>query len=194
MTPTLTKNLTLSVKNEVDFDTPYCRTVVDFGDSAENSVIADSRFNNIIKDAYTGYLDIGTTITIGSNGGYDYQGVQVLPGNGNSTVTLDAGDSVRTIWYNNSDQAISFSPRISFDDQDRINSGANGIWQNASYTEIAPNTFAVSELTLTEATDVSVININSNNHGNKTLILDRIELVESDNSASDICSYPFVSY
>jgi hypothetical protein len=172
----------LNVFTLKDFDVEQCGLLVDFKFSKEKSTIADPRFQTIFHDSYTKFNDVGTTISAGSNKDYDYQGVK---GTG---FQLMPGDKVRTTWKNNSSNPLSFSPRISFIKQARYNDSDKDSWFTSSNIKIDPKQAMTSVLTIKEETNSSFINVNVNKANHKTLILDKIELVESSRPKKDICS------
>lgn len=162
-----------------------CSVVVDFKESQTSSIIYDSRFNTIFKDKYTDFTTEGTSIKIGSNKNYDYQGIRG-PG-----FTLYPGDLVRLIWKNASSEPITFAPRISFTDEDRVSSIDDTGWFTASEIKIRPAESAASTLKINEVVRSEFINVNVNYSHNNKLILDRIELAESSNTSGSVCSRGF---
>lgn len=181
----LNTNINLEVFAPDDFNVEFCKLLVDLKSSAEESVISDVRFNEIFKDAYTGFYDVGTTITVGSNKNYDYLGVK------GSGFELLIGDKVRLVWKNIGTQSITFAPRISFSQQGRYKYDEQSQWLYSSSIKIEPGHFGTSELVIEELTESSSINVNVNHENNKTLILDKIELIEQRNFSSDLCKRVF---
>ncbi|MDC2890024.1 putative Ig domain-containing protein [Psychrosphaera algicola] len=186
---TLTSKLALPINNKSDFDTLFCSTIVDFGDSLEASDILDGRFDTIILDKYTSFVNFGTAITTGDSGAYNYQGVKAI-----ENVSLNIGDVVRLIWFNSGDSDILFSPKISFNDADRVSSDDDEIWHTVDEVRVKANHFGVSQFIITESTDASVINVNNNYDNNNILVMDRIELVQPTKLLTDVCLYPFVEF
>lgn len=184
---TLTSNFTMKINNKSDFDTLSCSVLVDFGDSLENSMIFDERFDVIIKDKYTNFVDKGTATTVGSNGSYNYQGVQSL-----ESVELGAGVVIRVVWFNDSDKDILFSPKISLNDADRVSTEDGDTWHNFDELKISANSYGVSQFVLEDAVKTTVINVSNNLNVNSTLVLDKIELVEGVKPLTEICHYPFI--
>ncbi|MFT5294476.1 MAG: hypothetical protein ACI9YH_000482 [Colwellia sp.] len=175
------KDIILNVLTPDDLKVKFCKLIVDFKSSDQESNISDSRFKKIFKDEYTGFYDLGTTITIGNNKNYDYQGVE---GTGFS---LSRGDKVRLTWKNISPNVISFTPRISFSKQSRFEYDDRAFWENSSKVEIKPNQFATSILEVQSSIESTFVNVNVNYSNNKTLILDKIEFVEQNNLSSNLC-------
>ncbi|MCG7641516.1 putative Ig domain-containing protein [Alteromonas sp. MmMcT2-2] len=162
-----------------------CSVVVDFKESQDNSIIYDNRFTTIFKDRYTDFTAEGTTIKIGANKNYDYQGIRG-PG-----FALYPGDSIRLIWKNASTESITFAPRVSFIDEDRVSSIDTAGWLTASEITVRPAESAASTLQINEVVSSEFINVNVNYSHNSKLILDRIELVESSNTSGGVCSRGF---
>jgi len=101
--------------------------LADFGASDTENAFGISGWDTVIKDRYTGYRDVGpggTTIVVGSNGSYDYQGVT------GTARYFAAGERIEVVWFNDSDAAITFTPRISSDDPDRQTFGQTGTWHD----------------------------------------------------------------
>jgi hypothetical protein len=181
----LNKNINFEVFAPADFNVEFCKLIVDFKSTANESNISDARFNEIFTDAYTGFYDVGTTIRIGKNKDYDYQGVK---GTGFELLT---GDKVRLTWKNVSSKTIRFTPRISFSKQGRYMYTENSQWHYSSAIEIKPDQFGTSILDIKTAVEGSFINVNVNHSSNKTLILDKIELVEQMSSSTEFCQRVF---
>jgi hypothetical protein len=149
--------------------------LVNFGGTSSANSFGVSGFNTVIKDAYTDNQAIGPggmTIVTGSNGSYNYQGVR-------SSVARNfaAGEKIRVNWYNNSASNVSFTPKISFTDIDRVGDGAG--WYSMSTVNVPANGSAVSEYTFTSSTagSRSIINVNVNYANFKIIIADKIELI-----------------
>ncbi len=150
--------------------------LVNFGGTASENVFGISGWNTVIKDVYTGYRTYGpggTTITVGSAGSYDYQGVTGQPR------TFSAGERIAVTWYNNSDAALTFAPKISFDDPDRRAMGITGIWHSMSSVTAGPGETAQSFFEFDEGSQgtYGIVNVNVNYANHEILICDRIELV-----------------
>lgn len=182
-----TKEFALTIKNENSFNVSHCELIVDFNDSESSSVIASPFFQNIIKDTYTNYDEHGITVTVGDNQYYNYQGVI------GQDFALSTGNEVRIVWYNNSEESITFTPYISFDDPDRKDFGVDGNWHYVGKVTVPPNSYEDSLFSITPELEggVSVININSSYKNNRVLYVDKIEFVNTELSENDICSLPF---
>jgi hypothetical protein len=181
----LNKTINLNVLDHKDFNVEFCKLIVDFKASEGQSNISDPRFNAIFKDKYTGFHNLGTTIRIGNNKNFDYQGVK------GERFKLFAGDKVRLTWKNISSKAIRFAPRISFSQQNRYQYSRRNEWLQSSAIEVRPNQFGTSILKIKKTIDSNFINVNVNYSNNRSLILDKIEFVEHKNSHSDICEREF---
>ncbi|MHC4738713.1 MAG: right-handed parallel beta-helix repeat-containing protein, partial [Planctomycetota bacterium] len=148
--------------------------LVDFGDTANEDTFELTDWDTAITDTYTNNVDIGpggTTITVASNPGYDYQGVT---GTSRSFV---ADEIIRVTWYNNSASQVTFTPRMSFTDSNRPLPDTD--WDDMSQTVIAAYGTGTSEFTVdaNSAGTYSVVNVNVNYSNNQVLICDKIELV-----------------
>jgi hypothetical protein len=109
--------------------------LVNFGGTGAETVFGISGWNTVIRDVYTGYRAYGpggTTVTVGSAGAYDYQGVTGQPR------VFAAGERIAVTWYNNSDTVITFAPKISFNDPDRRVAGTAGTWHSMSGVTAGP--------------------------------------------------------
>jgi len=148
---------------------------VDFNSSNENSITEIPGWDTIVIDQYSGYFDSGTSILFGDNPSYNYQGVTGV------TRNLQEGTQVIAYWKNLSNDPLLVSPNVSFDDSNRISSEPNGTWYSMNSITIEGQSEGVSEFTLDEhsAGLATGININSNTRNNKTLVLDRIEVISS---------------
>ncbi len=80
--------------------------LIDFGAAEAQNVFEVPGWNTAILDIYTDYVDIGpggTTIVVGDNSAYNFQGVT------GSYRFFAEGNTVRAYWYNNSSQSISIA-------------------------------------------------------------------------------------
>ncbi len=150
--------------------------MADFGGTASENVFGISGWNTVIKDVYTGYRNCGpggTTVTVGSAGTYDYQGVTGQPR------TFAAGERIAVTWYNNSDATVTFTPKISFDDPDRRAMGITGIWHSMSGVTAGPRETAQSffELDADSEGTYGIVNVNVNYANHEILICDKIGLI-----------------
>lgn len=171
----------VNVKSIKDFLTSHCGTIVDFSLRENEGRIQDARFNTVINDKYTGFIEDGATIITGKNKDYNYQGAS---GKG---FVLNQGDIVRLIWKNKSDRTQEFAPRVSFVHDGRFTYKHTKDWRYASKVQIKPNDKAVSELLIEKTISSKFINVNVNKPNNRALFLERIEFLEKERSKEDVC-------
>jgi hypothetical protein len=148
-------------------------TMVDF---AQPNIFNLAGWNVLLRDVYTNYVSIGPggmTNVVGSNGGYNYQGVQ------GSFRNFIAGDRIMVYWYNDASSAATFIPKISFNDSDRNGSGVVGTWNSMSEITIDSKKTATSEFVFDQTTagSYNIVNINANYNNLQTLICDKINLI-----------------
>ena len=179
-------SIELEIKDQSEFIITSCESIVDFNASTYGDVISSPKFNSVISDKYSGNALIGKTIITGQNGGYNFQGVI-----GDSVTEYNQGDIIRSVWFNNSDEAISFTPYISFDDPDRRISGATGTWHQMEKVRIESKQWGISNFVFDAKQAVTVVNINANFNNHKTLILDKIEFISTHLPAENECEIPY---
>lgn len=148
-------------------------TLVDFG---SQNIFKLPSWNILLKDVYTNYVaggPGGMGITIGRSGQYNYQGVQ------GSSKLFNAGDRILAYWYNNGSSAITFTPKISFNDNDRPTTGFAGTWNLMSEVTALPQETVWSEFVFDESSmgTFSLLNTNVNYDNSQELICDKISLV-----------------
>jgi hypothetical protein len=148
--------------------------LVDFGATAGSDVFGTTGWSTLLKDAYTNNVNKGPggmTITNSNNGGYNYQGVS------GTSRSFAEGDKIVVTWYNDSSVAVTFTPKISFDDPDRRVSGTSGTWYDMTPVTIQPGESAATEYVFTPSTagSHSLVNVNCNLANRGTLICDKIE-------------------
>lgn len=98
-------------------------TLVDFYFDGLKHNTPYSDWSKVFYDIYTGKVgERGMGIIIGQNGGYNYQGVR-----GESPLPEGASHIILR-WKNESNKVHSFRPKVSFNDQDRADSGEYGEW------------------------------------------------------------------
>jgi hypothetical protein len=157
--------------------------LVKFGKSGTLNSFGLSGWSTVIKDIYTDYQDIGpggTTIVVGDNYSYNYQGVTGLARN------FLAGDKIRTTWYNNSASSVTFTPNITFAVADRIISGSGGTWYPMTSVTVPAFGSAFSEYTFTSASTgtYSLVNVNVNYSNTQVIIADKMELLSAGSSST----------
>jgi len=177
------KSLSLKVNDISDYDIAKCVPLIDFGKNADNNKIGLSAYTEVIKDVYTGYKKFGTTITVGSNGHYNYQGVK---GEG---LDFEIGDSIRSVWFNDGKKAITFKPFISLSSSGRLNFRDSANWHPMDSITIKANEFKAATFDITKSTvgRAKVVNISANFSNNRRLILDKLEYVSHKGKVDNIC-------
>lgn len=175
--------LQLDVRTEEQLRIGQCKTMVEFG----QTYLPSSHFDSVFHDIYTGVNESGMTTLIGSNPEYNYQGIT------GSGIQLETGDTIRLIWRNIGEEPISFAPRISFIAQSRFSQTNSGEWLSLDIVNASSENTAVSELAIVASQNIYSINVNSNFSNNKTLLLERIEVVSAQFAESEYCQMPINS-
>lgn len=181
------KTVNLRIKSKDDFNVSRCEPIVDFAAKRKSNDELLQQFTKTFSDRYTGRTALGSSIVIGANGGYDFQGVT------SSSLNLKAGDTIRSVWFNSSENDITFTPKISFEDPDRRGWGKSGEWHNMSTISIKPNRWNASNYLVSmavadaDADAVELININVNFNNNRALTFGKIEHINPDLSANNVC-------
>jgi hypothetical protein len=137
--------------------------LVDFYQRDNEHVFDNSPWNTVFKDRYTGSLSGGAGIVVGADGGYNFQGVSGSP-LFVKTITLE--------WFNTSKNRYTFSPRISFDDQDRVSYGVEDKWITLPEVTLEPYARVIS--TIEVNAEIKLINTNVNVSQPGEIALDRI--------------------
>lgn len=159
-------------------DTQHCERVllVDFDGNlnVQNSSANFLDWNTVLQVRYTGSEGVGSTLLIGSEGAYNAQGVT-----GTTKNQFRTGEYLIATYKNTTDAAITFSPRISFDDPDSIVFGPTGVWTTMGTTVIGAQSSGEVLLRFDDSYGAlpftSLVNINTNYKGNRGLYLDKIE-------------------
>lgn len=145
-------------------------TLIDFyhNDGQHSMPYAD--WQTAFKDVYTGQVgERGSGIVIGSNGSYNYQGVK-------GTLPLpDGASNIVLRWRNLSEQTFRFSPKISFNDPDRVNFGEVGEWFTLEEISVGPGETVIQYVPLPEG-DITMVNVSSYVNQQKMISLSRIAL------------------
>ncbi len=153
-------------------------TLIDFGSEEIQNTYGFEGWSVPVKDEYTGYCDIGpggTAITVGTEGSYNFQGIK-----GKKT-DFFKNEIIKVSWYNNSADDITFTPRISFNDPNRIlNDAPAGKWYDMDTVTVPANSSAQNRFEFGSATAgrYSVVNVNNNFDNRERLVCDKIELVK----------------
>ncbi len=154
----------------------YVLLLANFGGDESGNRFGIAGWDTVIKDCYTNYRDIGpggTTVTAGSNGSYDHQGVT------GPARAFAPGDRIAVTWHNNSDETVTFVPKISFDDPDRRVMGETGTWHDMTGVTLAGGETARSlfDFDTSSQGTYALVNVNVNYPNHEMLICDKIELM-----------------
>jgi hypothetical protein len=182
-----TQQISWLLKTEEDFNTSHCVDIVDFGSADTPDKIYSSAYNEVISDTYTNNLKLGKSITIGQNSTYNYQGVQGIG------INFNAGDVIKSIWYNNSELPITFTPMISFNDSNRRFYEPTGLWLPMESITINSYQYQTSNYVIPQTliSKATLININMNYDNHQILILDKIQYVSNNLPLDSVCVMPF---
>ncbi|RPI62961.1 MAG: hypothetical protein EHM48_03225, partial [Planctomycetaceae bacterium] len=142
--------------------------IVDFGDSAGNNTFGTA-WTTVFKGPYVSYSAAGPDgLSGGTTAATTYQGAS------GSARTFNVGEKVFVTWYNNGAAAISFTPKISFDDPDQYNGGTSGTWYDMPRILLSPGQTLTSSYTIVNGGSFSRINILRNLSTNP--LCDKIEI------------------
>ena len=168
-------------------------TLVDFGTSPSENSFGLSGWETVLKSNnlnYTSQGNGGLVATTNPEEFGDYRGVS------GTLRSFTVGERIVVTWYNNSDETVFFTARISFSDNNEPNPGnPDGNWYTmrsfadyrTTYSEIQPHATAKTVLNITDfgihKTDssYSLVNINlaiewGSTYEKQFLICDKIEL------------------
>ena len=146
--------------------------LVDFGNGPDQNRFGIHGWETIIKDRYTGYMDEGTTIVVGSNKSYDFQGVS------GPDMTLTKGSTIEVTWKNTASKPICFTPQISFSHRGRPLYRFRDQWQKMSPLTLAPGARGVSRYEMSAGQTIQLVNVNVNFSHRRQLICDKIQLTK----------------
>lgn len=161
--------------------------LVDFGATSSTTSFGVTGWTTLLRDRYTDHTNSGpggTAIVVGDNGAYNFQGVS---GPGRS---FASGDRVLVTWYNSSGTAMTFTPKVSFDDPNRQvvvpDMPEQGTWYNMTAVTVPAQGTAVSEYTISSATagTYALVNVSSNVTNSGTIICDKIELAAAGSGST----------
>jgi peptidoglycan hydrolase-like protein with peptidoglycan-binding domain len=149
--------------------------LIDFGGTVSGNSFGLTGWSTVLKDRYTDYQALGpggTTIITSDTAAYNFQGVS------GTARAFTTGEKIVVTWYNNSAQAVTVTPKISFNDPDRISTGTAGNWSSMSPVTIPASGTGSSEFAITSqnAGTYSLVNINVNYKNNRIVIADKIVL------------------
>lgn len=168
-------------------------TLVDFGHNSNANYFGLAGWNELLISTEMQYTDVGPDgVILQSNLDEftDYMGVRGTPKH------FNVGERIVVTWYNNSDEVIFFTNRISFTDPNNPDEdGADGKWYTMrslddyryTYQEIQPHSLAKTVFNITDdgvhkTDDVySLVNINLSiewydSYMKQFLVCDKIEL------------------
>jgi len=168
--------------------------IVDFGSNQSLNSFGLSGWNNLLLSPNMSYTSAGNGGVVLSNNldeFSDFMGVKGTP------KKFNLGERIVVTWYNNSDNQISFTSRISFTDQNNPSeNSSDGNWYTMrsfvdyriTYTIIQPRSYAKTVFNITNygvhKTDetFSLININLNiewfdSASKQYLVCDKIEIL-----------------
>lgn len=171
---------TIIANTQVAFTIP---ALIDFGGTKSGNTFGLPGWTTAFQDKYNRNTKIGpggSSSYIKHNGGYNYQGIY---GTARNFVT---GETVVVTWYNNTANAITFTPKISFDTQSRPRSGT---WSDMTQVTVPPAGTASSSFTVDSASagNYQLVNINNsymNTSAPNLIICDKIELRTGGTSTS----------
>lgn len=145
-------------------------TLIDFYHNEGKHLMPYADWQTSLKDIYTGKVgERGSGIVIGSNGSYNFQGVK-----GNLPLP-DSASNIILRWKNHGDKPITFSPKISFNDPDRMHFGEGGDWEAIGDISIPPGETALQYVPLPEG-DITMVNVSNNINQNGIISLTKISL------------------
>ena len=154
--------------------------LVDFGGSPASTTYGPIGWSTLLKDRYTDHRNTGPggmAIVVGDNGSYNYQGVS------GPARTFVAGERIVVAWYNSAATAVTFTPKISFDDPNRqvvvTDMPEQGTWYAMTTVTVPAGGSAWNEyvVTASSAGSHALVNVSSNVTNSGTVICDKIELV-----------------
>jgi len=148
--------------------------IVNWGDSAGNNVYDFSDWDSVYLGAYTSYSSDGPDgIVGGSTGKYHTAGV-----NGSSE-SFSSGDKIVVTWYNtDASGSTTFTPKISFDDEDYYDGGtSSGTWYDMSQLELSAGSSGTTEYTFdgSSAGSYSRVHVSRVLNNATELLMDKIE-------------------
>jgi len=149
--------------------------IVDWGDSEANNVYGFSDWNNVYLGPYQSYSSAGPDGIVGSTtDNYTVNGV-----NG-SAESFSVGDKIVVTWYNNTGAQVTFTPKVSFDDEDYWDGGSSsGTWYDMTQLTLDDAATGTSGYTFTSGVAGSYYRVHVCRALNNTpqMLCDKIELV-----------------
>ncbi|MCH2176698.1 MAG: PKD domain-containing protein [Lentisphaeria bacterium] len=139
---------------------------VNFGVSEETTTTEVKNWDTFTLDNYVRFDNQGGVYQQGGNRQYNYQCIR------GDLRKFRVGEEIVLHYRNESTKAISFAPKISFDDLNRINQAPDGTWYDAeTITLDAGKSGSVSYIfNGASAGDYSSINVNNNVPSDKVIL------------------------
>src|SRR5690606_36288165 len=103
-------------------------------------------------------------------GAIAYQGVS-----GSSRAFVE-GETIFVTWYNNGSSTAKFTPKISFDDPDGVDSGTAGTWHDMELVVVGPGQSATTSYTLPTGGNFSRVNVARSVNNLSSIVCDRIDI------------------
>lgn len=155
---------------------------VDFGATAAANAFSIPGWDTVFKDGYTNNVNAGpggTAVTVGSTGGYNFQGVE------GDTLSCAEYPGVIVTWYNNSGTPVTFNPKISLDSRGRWGNVnlIGGVWDNMGPVTVPANGSTAQKFLVTAALakkerNFCRVNVSCNYDNNSIVLCDKIQLIE----------------
>jgi len=148
--------------------------IVNWGDSESNNVYDFSDWDEPFLGLYTSYSSLGPD---GLKAGWTGTGLQGSVSG--SSESFSEGDQIRVTWYNSKTSSLTFTPKISFDDDDYYTSGTSGTWYDMTELQCAAESSGTTTYTFTSSTEGSytLVNVTRYTNGANEMVIDKIELI-----------------
>jgi hypothetical protein len=153
---------------------PTTTLIVNWGDSAGNNVYDFSDWSTPYIGQYTSYSSTGPDGLMGGWTGTGDSGAV-----SGSSQAFSSGDQITVTWYNSKASALTFTPKVSFDDPDKYGSGTAGTWYDMSQVQIAADDTGTTTYTFDGGTagNYSLVNVCRFTNDCEEIVMDKIELV-----------------
>lgn len=169
-------------------------TLVDFGTSASGNTFGLSGWNTALKSSNLNYTSLGNGGVVAASEVSEFADFRGVRG---TSRAFSVGERIVVTWFNNSDQAVRFTARISFTDANEPNeNNPDGHWYTMrsfadyryTYTEILPHASAKTAFNIAPSGvhqtngAWSLVNINlaiewGSTYQKPFLVCDKIELL-----------------
>jgi len=153
--------------------------IVDWGDSAGNNVYDFSDWDTVYLGQYTGYSSLGPD---GLKAGWTGTGMSgSVSGSDEGFVS---GDQIQVTWYNSKTSSLTFTPKISFDDPDKYNSGASGTWYDMTQLNCSAESSGTTTYTFDSgsAGTYNLVNVCRYTNDCEEMVMDKIHLITEGGS------------